>query len=219
MAHRARDARAVEVDQVEADAPLTLARAAPGGDDGEVGDITVEDGRPLDDVDVLPGVYGRDPLYVFEGGDVREFDFAPQVGGGAHGAASDGAILSPMPGKVVSVAVSAGQSVTKGQTLLVLEAMKMEHALAAPFDVIFMDVMLPDMTGLVATKRIRDEEARCGWKRTPIIALTAHAMNGDEQRCLDAGMDGYVSKPLKPAELFAAIQRVVVVVDTPSRVA
>ena len=113
--------------------PLRVGLVTGAGDDWSW-DITVEDGRPLDDVDVLPGVYGRDPLYVFEGGDVREFDFMPQVGGGAHGAASDGAILSPMPGKVVSVAVAAGQAVTKGQTLLVLEAMKMEHALAAPFD-------------------------------------------------------------------------------------
>jgi propionyl-CoA carboxylase alpha chain/3-methylcrotonyl-CoA carboxylase alpha subunit len=48
--------------------------------------------------------------------------------------ASDGCILSPMPGKVVSVSVKAGDPVTKGQTLLVLEAMKMEHALTAPFD-------------------------------------------------------------------------------------
>ena len=95
--------------------------------------ITVEDGRALDDVDVLPGAHGEGPLRVFEGGDVQEFDFSYQ-GGGAHSAASDGAILSPMPGKIVSVAVEAGQSVVKGQTLLTLEAMKMEHALAAPFD-------------------------------------------------------------------------------------
>ncbi|HQS96946.1 MAG TPA: acetyl/propionyl/methylcrotonyl-CoA carboxylase subunit alpha [Novosphingobium sp.] len=54
--------------------------------------------------------------------------------GGGAGAASDGAILSPMPGKVISVDVAAGQTVTKGQKLLVLEAMKMEHALTAPFD-------------------------------------------------------------------------------------
>jgi len=54
--------------------------------------------------------------------------------GGASGSASDGAILSPMPGKVISVDVAAGQAVTKGQKLLVLEAMKMEHALTAPFD-------------------------------------------------------------------------------------
>ncbi|MFN3552037.1 MAG: biotin/lipoyl-containing protein, partial [Novosphingobium meiothermophilum] len=50
------------------------------------------------------------------------------------GAASDGAILAPMPGKVISVDVAAGESVTRGQKLMVLEAMKMEHALVAPFD-------------------------------------------------------------------------------------
>ena len=61
--------------------------------------------------------------------------FVPnRTDGGDAGAASDGAILSPMPGKVISVDVEAGQSVTKGQKLLVLEAMKMEHALTAPFD-------------------------------------------------------------------------------------
>jgi len=54
--------------------------------------------------------------------------------GGAGGGASDGAIIAPMPGKVISVDVAAGESVTKGQKLMVLEAMKMEHALTAPFD-------------------------------------------------------------------------------------
>jgi propionyl-CoA carboxylase alpha chain/3-methylcrotonyl-CoA carboxylase alpha subunit len=112
--------------------PLRVALAGGTGDDWSW-DITVEEGRPLDDVDVLPSAFGGDPLYVFEGGDVREFDFTYQAGG-AHAAASDGAILSPMPGKIVSVAVEAGQAVVKGQTLLTLEAMKMEHALAAPFD-------------------------------------------------------------------------------------
>jgi propionyl-CoA carboxylase alpha chain/3-methylcrotonyl-CoA carboxylase alpha subunit len=112
--------------------PLRVALAGGRGDDWSW-DITVEDGRALDDVDVLPGAHGEGPLRVFEGGDVQEFDFTYQAGG-AHSAASDGAILSPMPGKIVSVAVEAGQSVVKGQTLLTLEAMKMEHALAAPFD-------------------------------------------------------------------------------------
>ncbi|MDI1365825.1 MAG: acetyl/propionyl/methylcrotonyl-CoA carboxylase subunit alpha [bacterium] len=112
--------------------PLRVALAGGRGDDWSW-DITVEDGRALDDVDVLPGAHGEGPLRVFEGGDVQEFDFDYQAGG-AHSAASDGAILSPMPGKIVSVAVEAGQSVVKGQTLLTLEAMKMEHALAAPFD-------------------------------------------------------------------------------------
>jgi acetyl/propionyl-CoA carboxylase alpha subunit len=112
--------------------PLRVALAGGRGDDWSW-DITVEDGRALDDVDVLPGAHGEGPLRVFEGGDVQEFDFTFQAGG-AHAAASDGAILSPMPGKIVSVAVELGQSVVKGQTLLTLEAMKMEHALAAPFD-------------------------------------------------------------------------------------
>ena len=68
----------------------------------------------------------------FQAGAAFEFSRLPPIGGAAG--ASDGAILSPMPGKIVSVAVKAGDAVTKGQTLLVLEAMKMEHALAAPFD-------------------------------------------------------------------------------------
>jgi propionyl-CoA carboxylase alpha chain/3-methylcrotonyl-CoA carboxylase alpha subunit len=117
--------------------PLRVA-VAGGTPSGSMGDdwswdITVEDGRALDDVDVLPAAFGGDPLYVFEGGDVREFDFASKVGA-AHVSVSDGVVLSPMPGKIVSVAVEAGQAVVKGQTLLTLEAMKMEHALAAPFD-------------------------------------------------------------------------------------
>jgi propionyl-CoA carboxylase alpha chain/3-methylcrotonyl-CoA carboxylase alpha subunit len=112
--------------------PLRVALAGGSGDDWSW-DITVEDGRALDDVDVLPAAFGDDPLYVFEGGDVREFDFASKVGA-AHVSVSDGVVLSPMPGKIVSVAVEAGQAVVKGQTLLTLEAMKMEHALAAPFD-------------------------------------------------------------------------------------
>ncbi|KQV56680.1 MULTISPECIES: acetyl/propionyl/methylcrotonyl-CoA carboxylase subunit alpha [unclassified Caulobacter] len=113
--------------------PLRVA-LVEGVDDDWSWDITVEDGRALDDVEVLPGIYGKGPFHAFEGGDVREFDFTAKVGGAGEGAASDGAILSPMPGKIVSVAVQAGQTVTKGQTLLTLEAMKMEHALAAPFD-------------------------------------------------------------------------------------
>jgi len=54
--------------------------------------------------------------------------------GGTSGAAADGAILSPMPGRVIAVAVGAGESVAKGQKLVTLEAMKMEHTLTAPFD-------------------------------------------------------------------------------------
>lgn len=83
------------------------------------------------------------------------------------------------------------------------------------FDVILMDVQMPVLGGLDATKAIRAREARRSWamsgrwEATPIIAMTAHVMQGDRERCLEAGMDDYVSKPIQPAELFAAIDRVV----------
>jgi CheY-like chemotaxis protein/HPt (histidine-containing phosphotransfer) domain-containing protein len=76
---------------------------------------------------------------------------------------------------------------------------------ARPFDLVLMDVQMPDMNGFEATAELRRHEAPSG-RITPIIALTAHAMAGDEQRCLEAGMDAYLSKPLRPARLFELIQ-------------
>ncbi|MBR0566315.1 response regulator [Azoarcus sp. L1K30] len=82
------------------------------------------------------------------------------------------------------------------------------------FDLILMDLQMPVMGGIEATQAIRAREARRswaiqgGWRPTPIVAMTAHAMSGDRERCLEAGMDDYVSKPIKPADLIAAIQRV-----------
>ena len=73
------------------------------------------------------------------------------------------------------------------------------------FDVVLMDVQMPEMNGFEATQAIRAME-RDG-ARMPIVALTAHAMRGDDERCLEAGMDGYVSKPVRPQELYAAIER------------
>jgi len=73
------------------------------------------------------------------------------------------------------------------------------------FDLILMDVQMPELSGLEAAAAIREREQGTG-RRVPIVALTAHAMTGDRERCLAAGMDGYVSKPLRPDELFAAIE-------------
>jgi PAS domain S-box-containing protein len=76
----------------------------------------------------------------------------------------------------------------------------------ATFDVVLMDVQMPEMDGLEATAVIRERERR-GERHLPIIGLTAHAMKGDRERCLEAGMDEYVCKPIQPQELFAAIAR------------
>jgi two-component system sensor histidine kinase/response regulator len=73
------------------------------------------------------------------------------------------------------------------------------------FDLVLMDVQMPEMDGFEATAALRLHEAQSG-RRIPIIAMTAHAMKGDQERCLDAGMDGYVTKPIQPAVLFAAIE-------------
>ena len=72
------------------------------------------------------------------------------------------------------------------------------------FDLILMDIQMPEMDGLQATAEIRLREGRRG-KHIPIVAMTAHAMAGDRERCLDAGMDGYIAKPIHPSELMALI--------------
>ena len=70
-----------------------------------------------------------------------------------------------------------------------------------------MDVQMPEMNGFEATAAIRAAEGSSS-AATPIIAMTAHAMKGDRERCLAGGMDDYVSKPIDPAILFDAIDRV-----------
>ncbi len=84
------------------------------------------------------------------------------------------------------------------------------------FDVVLMDVQMPEMDGLEATAAIRERERATGG-RLPIVALTAHAMKGDAERCLEAGMDAYLAKPLQPRELAAAIEGVVGATAPPTR--
>src|SRR5581483_2023296 len=79
---------------------------------------------------------------------------------------------------------------------------KLDHE--GPYDLILMDVQMPVLDGLEATRAIRREPK---WSGIPIIAMTAHAMNGDRERCLQAGMDAYISKPVQPAHLVATIEK------------
>jgi two-component system sensor kinase len=73
------------------------------------------------------------------------------------------------------------------------------------FDVILMDVEMHDLDGLAATAAIRQQESTLG-RQTPIVAMTAHASEDFQQRCRAAGMDGYISKPFQPDQLFRTLE-------------
>jgi CheY-like chemotaxis protein len=75
----------------------------------------------------------------------------------------------------------------------------------APYDLVLMDIQMPEMGGIEATHAIRESEASAG-QHTRIVAMTAHAMVGDRDRYLAAGMDGYLSKPVDRNALFAAVE-------------
>ena len=90
----------------------------------------------------------------------------------------------------------------------------LEDAALGGFGCVLMDVQMPEMDGFECTAIIRDRERGTRF-HLPIIAMTAHAMKGDEARCLAAGMDGYLSKPIDPDELFEGIERYLRVSNVP----
>ena len=105
---------------------------------------------------------------------------------------------------VVSMLEKRGHDVTVAQ-----DGNKAVAALKAEgFDLVLMDIQMPEMDGFEATAAIRDAE-RSNGTHTTIIAMTASAMQGDRERCLQAGMDGYIAKPVKSEELFRAVEEAV----------
>jgi signal transduction histidine kinase/DNA-binding response OmpR family regulator len=138
-----------------------------------------------------------------------------------HGAASDTAMrhAPPRPARRLRILLAEDNPVNQQLALHLLERRGHVVVLAnngaeavrivqrSVFDAILMDVQMPEMDGYAATAAIRRQEQGTG-RRTRILAMTAHAMEGDRERCLAAGMDGYVSKPIRPDQLFAALDEV-----------
>jgi len=116
----------------------------------------------------------------------------------------------------VRVLEKQGHSVTvAGNGKQALAAWERANAAGTPFDLILMDIQMPEMDGFEATRLLRQREGEPGrgpqegmlGEHVPIVAMTAHAMKGDRERCLEAGMDDYVSKPLQVDKLIGVLQR------------
>ena len=109
---------------------------------------------------------------------------------------------------IVNQRVAVGLLKKRGHDVIVanngVEAL--EELARGPVDLVLMDMQMPLMGGLEATTKIRERERETG-AHTRIVAMTAHAMTGDRERCLEAGMDGYLSKPIDPALLFATVEQ------------
>ena len=125
----------------------------------------------------------------------------------------------PVPGPAARVLIVEDNAVNQ----LVIESMLTKHGVTVDiandgvealvklatgsYAAVFMDCQMPNLDGYSTTTRIREREREGAGGRLPVIALTAHATNGDRERCLEAGMDDYLSKPLRPDALDAVLGR------------
>jgi CheY-like chemotaxis protein len=137
------------------------------------------------------------------------------------GRADASTVVTPYPGEVekrrlnillaednrVNQLLAAGVIENDGHRVVVANNGReaLEKLAEERFDLVLMDVQMPEMDGFEATAVIRGKEKESGG-HLPIIALTAHAMKGDRERCLDAGMDAYVAKPIKARVLLETIR-------------
>lgn len=127
-------------------------------------------------------------------------------------------VISTDTGRKLSILVAEDQIINrkiviqllekKGWLVKAVENGKIAYEVASTqrFDIILMDVQMPEMDGFDATRNIRIAEKGKSY-HTPIVAMTAHAMVGDKEKCLAAGMDYYITKPVNPAELYETIER------------
>jgi signal transduction histidine kinase/CheY-like chemotaxis protein len=85
------------------------------------------------------------------------------------------------------------------------------------YDLVLMDCQMPELDGYTATRRIREHDSGVLWPQVPIIAMTAHAMKGDRERCLEAGMDDYIAKPVEARDLVSTVERWLGTMDVAER--
>jgi CheY-like chemotaxis protein len=136
---------------------------------------------------------------------------APTINGAAKPAAAPvpaGARLLLVEDNLVNQKVVLAMLRKKGYRIDIAndgrEALQKLEAAVDPYDLVLMDVQMPVLDGLEATRALRRNPR---WKQLPVVAMTAHAMTGDREKCMEAGMTGYISKPVQPAHLITTVEQ------------